>query len=71
MSEGGISASVTAARTRSEKPCQSPAMKNGRCRMHGGPSPGVPKGKQHAYKHGRYSVVGVAILSRALRCGDG
>ena len=25
-------------------PCQSPAMANGRCRMHGGTSPGAPKG---------------------------
>ena len=31
------------ARTRRGKPCQSPAMANGRCRMHGGPSPGAPK----------------------------
>ena len=30
-------------------------MPNGRCRMHGGPSPGAPKGNQNAYKHGRYS----------------
>ncbi|WJR78788.1 HGGxSTG domain-containing protein [Bradyrhizobium sp. NP1] len=40
--------------TRSGKPCQSPAMANGRCRMHGGPSPGAPKGNRNAYKHGRY-----------------
>jgi hypothetical protein len=32
-----------AAKTRSGKPCQSPAMATGRCRMHGGPSPGAPK----------------------------
>lgn len=32
------------ARTRSESPCQSPAMPNGRCRMHGGLSPGAPRG---------------------------
>ena len=24
--------------------------------MHGGPSPGAPKGNQNAYKHGRYST---------------
>lgn len=30
--------------------CKSPAMKNGRCRMHGGKSPGAPLG----IKHGRY-----------------
>ena len=33
------------ARTRSS-PCRSPAMPNGRCRMHGGGSPGAPKGNQ-------------------------
>ena len=31
-------------------------MPNGRCRIHGGPSPGAPKGNQNAFKHGRYSV---------------
>ena len=31
------------ARTRSRNSCQSPAMPNGRCRMHGGMSPGAPK----------------------------
>ena len=31
------------ARTRSGQPCQSGAMTNGRCRMHGGPSPGAPE----------------------------
>lgn len=31
------------------KPCRSPAMANGRCRMHGGKSPGRPK------IHGLYS----------------
>ena len=29
------------AKTRSKTPCKSPAMKNGRCRMHGGKSTGV------------------------------
>jgi uncharacterized protein YjcR len=48
------------AKTRCGKPCQSPAMANGRCRMHGGPSTGAPKGNQHAYKHGRYSAVAIA-----------
>ena len=36
------------ARTRRGSPCQSPAMKNGRCRMHGGTSPGAPKGNKNA-----------------------
>jgi glucans biosynthesis protein len=35
------------------KPCQSPAMPNGRCRMHGGKSPGAPTGKANGnYKNG-------------------
>src|ERR1700681_1668841 len=50
------------ARTRKGTPCQTPAMANGRCRMHGGPSPGAPKGNKNALKHGRYSAE--AILRR-------
>src|ERR1700736_316167 len=37
------------ARTRSGQPCQAPAMPNGRCRMHGGMSPGAPKSNKNAY----------------------
>jgi glucans biosynthesis protein len=44
------------AKTRKGIPCQSPAMPNGRCRMHGGKSPGAPKGNRNAWKHGRYSA---------------
>ena len=33
------------AKTRSGSPCRSPAMPNGRYRMHGGRSPGAPRGK--------------------------
>jgi hypothetical protein len=29
-------------------------MPNGRCRLHGGRSPGAPKGNKNAFKHGRY-----------------
>ena len=43
------------ARTRRGTPCQSPAMVNGRCRMHGGKLPGAPRGNRFAWKHGRYS----------------
>lgn len=43
------------AKTRSGTPCQSPAMANGRCRLHGGKSTGPPKGNQNAYKHGFYT----------------
>ena len=48
------------ARTRRGSPCQSPAMPNGRCRMHGGPSPGAPKGNRNAWKHGNYSAEAIA-----------
>jgi hypothetical protein len=48
------------ARTRRGSPCQSPAMLNGRCRMHGGKSPGAPKGNKNAWKHGQYSAEAMA-----------
>ena len=48
------------AKTRTGKLCQSPAMPNGRCRMHGGPSPGAPRGNRNAFKHGRYTVEAIA-----------
>ena len=43
------------AKTRAGTSCKSPAMKNGRCRMHGGKSTGAPKGNQNALKHGFYT----------------
>jgi uncharacterized protein YjcR len=48
-------------------------MPNGRCRLHGGPSPGAPKGNKNALKHGRYTAEAVAsrrevsALIRAMR----
>lgn len=48
-------AKLCGAKTRSGKPCKTPAMPNGRCRMHGGTSTGAPKGNRNAWKHGRYS----------------
>ena len=44
------------ARTRRGSRCRSPAMPNGRCRLHGGMSPGAPKGNRNAYKHGLYTA---------------
>jgi len=44
------------ARTRSGSQCRSPAMPNGRCRMHGGKSPGAPKGNKNSLKHGHYAA---------------
>lgn len=35
------------------QPCRNPSMANGRCRMHGGRSPGAPRGQKHwNYRHG-------------------
>src|SRR5882762_2023880 len=55
------------ARTRSGKPCQSPSMPNGRCRMHGGLSPGAPKGNKNAFKHGHYTAEAVAERRKIAR----
>ena len=44
--------------------CRSPAMANGRCRMHGGKSPGAPIGNTNARKHGRYSAEAIAERRR-------
>jgi uncharacterized protein YjcR len=45
------------AKTRSGKPCMSPAVHgNKRCRMHGGaPGSGAPRGNKNALKHGLYT----------------
>jgi len=50
------------AKTRKQVPCKSPAMKNGRCRMHGGKSTGAPKGNQNAYKTGKHTEAMVGKL---------
>src|ERR1700730_8028739 len=36
-------------------------MPYGRCRMHGGMSPGAPKGNQNAFKHEHYTAEAIAI----------
>ena len=41
------------------KPCKQPAMKNGRCRLHGGKSTG-PKNPHITLKHGRYTKEAIA-----------
>ncbi len=43
------------AKTRSGQPCQSRAMANGRCRMHGGKATETHAGNTNAVKHGFYS----------------
>ena len=61
------------ARTRNGSRSRSPAMPNGRCRLHGGLSPGAPKGNRNAFKHGRYTAEAIssrceiAALIRAMR----
>lgn len=35
-------------------------MANGRCRMHGGKSPGAPIGNDNARKHGLYTADAIA-----------
>jgi hypothetical protein len=58
------------ARTRSGKPCQSPAVRGKRrCRMHGGaPGSGAPIGNKNALRHGHYTAdaIGERRLLRAL-----
>jgi len=50
------------ARTRSGKPCRSPAVEGKkRCRMHGGaPGSGAPRGNKNAVKHGLYTREAIA-----------
>jgi hypothetical protein len=44
------------ASTRSGAPCRCPAMKNGKCRIHGGLSPGAPRGKANgSYRDGYWT----------------
>jgi uncharacterized protein YjcR len=58
--------SICGARTRLGRLCKNPGMPNGRCRMHGGKSPGAPLGNKNALKHGLYSEELIA-LRRATR----
>jgi hypothetical protein len=63
------------ARTRAGLPCKAPAMRNGRCYRHGGPSTGprTPEGLQRIVKartvHGAYGAEMQELrrLMRALR----
>ena len=61
------------AKTRSGLRCQSPAMANGRCRMHGGLSTGprtaegLQKCRTTRLKHGRYSQDEFTKMKKSLR----
>ena|SRR6185369_11468746 len=65
------------ARTRSGKPCRSPATKKRRCRLHGGASgSGAPSGKRNGqYRHGERTKAAIAeqqkfsALLKMLRAG--
>lgn len=56
------------AKTRAGGQCKAPAMKNGRCRVHGGASTGNPRaeGNTSALKHGFYSKALLDDAERAL-----
>jgi uncharacterized protein YjcR len=52
-----LSSARCGAKTRSGKPCMSPAVRGKkRCRMHGGaPGSGAPLGNKNALKHGHFT----------------
>ena len=48
------------ARTRDGQPCRCPAMPNGKCRIHGGLSPGAPRGTANgSYRDGYWTCEAV------------
>ena len=55
------------ARTRRETVCQSPAMPNGRCRIHGGRSPGAPRGERNGRWRGGFYTREAQADRRRLR----
>jgi hypothetical protein len=62
------------AKTRLGSACQQPAMPNGRCRLHGGKSPGAPRGERNGnYRHGLRTIAAIAarreaaVVRQALR----
>jgi hypothetical protein len=46
----------------------SPGSYYGRCRMHGGISPGAPKGNANAFKHRHYTAEAIATGARLRSC---
>jgi len=61
------------AKTRQQTACRNPAMKNGRCRMHGGlstgprPPEGLERSRLARWKHGAYSQETKAMLRESRR----
>jgi hypothetical protein len=58
------------AKTRSGKPCRSPAVAGKkRCRIHGGaPGSGAPRGNTNALKHGLYTREAIAERRNCGTC---
>jgi len=55
------------ARTRRGTICQCPAMSNGRCRIHGGRSPGAPRGERNGRWRGGFYTPEAQAERRRLR----
>jgi hypothetical protein len=56
------------AKTRAGSRCQQPAMPNGRCRLHGGKSPGAPRGKRNGnFRHGLRTIEAITERREAVR----
>ncbi len=68
-----MSAPRCGARTRRGSSCQSPAMPNGRCRLHGGKSTGprtaegLERCRRSTWKHGGRSAEAIALRREAAR----
>jgi hypothetical protein len=63
--EAARSATRCGAKTRRGTICQGPAMPNGRCKTHGGKSPGAPRGPRNGnWRDGFYSQEGQADRRR-------
>ena len=56
------------AKTRAGGACQQPAMPNGKCRLHGGKSPGAPRGERNGnYRHGLRTIEAMTERREAAR----
>jgi hypothetical protein len=55
------------AKTRASGSCRQPAMRNGRCRLHGGKSPGAPRGDRNGnFRHGLRTKDAIADRREAM-----
>ena len=65
--EAARAAERCGARTRRGTLCQSPAMPNGRCRIHGGRGPGAPRGERNGRWRGGFYTQEAQAERRRLR----